>query len=383
MGFLKIFVGGDVVNYHQKDGEVVDAGLEELIQNVDYAVCNFEAPIHGFGKAASKIGPHHSQRPETINGLKKQGFDLLLLANNHIMDFGYDGLKATIDRANTVGMDAIGAGPDFESAYKPLIKEIGGLKIGMLNACEAQFGVIDYFREADEPGYAWINHCSIDESVSNLKRKCDYVIVFAHAGLENYSLPQKEWRVRYKTLCDAGADFIIGSHPHVPQGYERYKESVIFYSLGNFYFDSKNYIDKSDSSYSVILKLPLGSGGADFDLVYHHKEGDKTKLAFGTDSVDVQRLNGLLGVELYMDAHNEMSIETYYKNQEKLRLSVSKGYCYGSFLKTIKGILRRFLLGRKGVDKDMLQLHLLRNEAYYFATRHALELKCREKSKGE
>src|SRR5699024_540182 len=112
MSYASIFIGGDIVNYHQRDGKVIEKELESLVQKADYAVCNFEAPISGFGNPIPKSGPHHSQLPETIEGLKSQGFDLLLLANNHIMDFGYEGLKATIDRANQAKLETLGAGCD-------------------------------------------------------------------------------------------------------------------------------------------------------------------------------------------------------------------------------------------------------------------------------
>ena len=321
MGYSNIFVAGDVVNYHQEDGKVLDSELEGVVYDADYAVCNFEAPISGHGRPILKSGPHHSQRPETIDGLKDQGFDLLLLANNHIMDFGYEGLKATIDRAHQTGIETLGAGVDFESAYKPSIQEIGGLKVGMVNACEAQFGVLDYFRSHKEPGYSWINHHEIDQTVLRLKESCDYVIVFSHAGLENYPLPQKEWRIRYKALCEAGADAVIGSHPHVPQGYERYKNSLIFYSLGNFYFDSKKYIAKSDSTYSVILKLHHGCSKVDFDLVYHCKSGGKTRPASDFEKIEVEDLNALLEEEKYGPSHDEMSIQAYDRIVDNLRFS--------------------------------------------------------------
>lgn len=379
-----IFVAGDVVNYHQKDGRVIDYELEKVIYGADYSVCNFEAPVSGYGSPIPKSGPHHSQLPETVDGLKEQGFDLLLLANNHIMDFGYEALKATIDRAELVSIETVGAGHDFTSAYKPVVKDVNGLKVGMINACEAQFGVIDYFRSRNEPGYAWINHHEIDQAVMRLKEACDYVIVFSHAGLERYSVPQKEWRVRYKMLCDAGADVVIGSHPHVPQGYESYKKSFIFYSLGNFYFDSKNYLSSSDSTYSVMLNLSHKEPKVDFDLIYICKDGGKTRLATDNEEIDVRELNGMLEDGVYEAANDEMNIKAYRKIIRDLEFSFSKGLGSNHFKKNLKNFFKRhFLRNRRYVDKDVLQLHLLRNEAYYYAARHALEIKYREKCKNE
>ena len=379
-----IFVAGDVVNYHQKDGKVIDEELAEIVRGADYSVCNFEAPISGYGSPLLKSGPHLSQLPETVDGLKEQGFDLLLLANNHIMDFGYEALEATIDRARLFNIDVIGAGREFESAYKPLVKDVKGLKVGMINACEAQFGVIDYFRARSVPGYAWINHHEIDQTVMHLKKTCDYVIVFSHAGLENYAIPQKEWRLRYKALCDAGADVVVGSHPHVPQGYERYKNSVIFYSLGNFYFDSRNYLKKKDSTYSVLLKLSHKKSNVEFDLIYNCKEGGKTRLAAANEKIDIEGLNYLLEEGVYEEAHDEMSAKAYGRIVRDLEFSFSQDFGSSHFKRNFKNVIKRiFLRKRRYVDKEVLKLHLLRNEAYYFAARHALEIKYLEKHENE
>lgn len=376
-----IFIAGDVVNHHQKDGRVIDDELGKVVSEADYSVCNFEAPISGYGAPIPKSGPHISQIPETVNGLKEQGFDLLLLANNHIMDFGYEALEETIDRARLINIDVVGAGRDFESAYKPIIKDINGLKVGMINACEAQFGAIDYFRTRSAPGYAWINHHEVDQTIMRLKECCDYVMVFSHAGLENYSIPQKEWRLRYKVLCDAGADVVIGSHPHVPQGYESYKDSFIFYSLGNFYFDSGSYLYKNDSTYSVLLKLSHQESRVEFDLIYSCKAGGKTRLASDSEKIDIKNLNSLLEEGVYEAAHDEMSVKAYGRIIRDLEFSFSKGLGSNHFKKNLKNFFKRYVLrNRRYVDKDVLKLHLLRNEAYYYAARHALEVKYLEKA---
>lgn len=374
MGQATLFVGGDVLNYHQQDGKVVDSDLENIVRNADYAVCNFEAPVSGSGTPIRKSGPHHAQRPETVDGLKDSGFDLLLLANNHIMDYGCEGLQATIERARIVGIDTLGAGFDFASAYRPMIKSIGGVKIGMINACEAQFGVLDYYRDQDVPGYAWIYHREIDNMIDKLKYICDFVVVFAHAGLEHYSIPQKEWRTRYKALCDCGANVVIGSHPHVPQGYEYYNESLIFYSLGNLYFDSNTFRAKADSGFSVVLTLSSERETIDFDVVYHYKEAGKTKLAKEEVKVAVEELNALLVDAVYKEAHDEMCLQAYSKIVRKVRVAVSRGWYVGDLTESIKRSVRCFLLGRRALDKNALHLHLVRNEAYHFAVRHALEV---------
>jgi len=375
-----IFASGDVVNYNHSDGIICHDDLTEIIKFADYAVCNFEAPVKGFGDPRPKAGPHHNQCPRTIEGLKKQGFDLLLLANNHIMDYGPDALEATLNIARENGFDTIGAGLNFTDAYKPLVKEFDDVKIGMINACEAQFGVMDHFNRPTKAGYAWINHSLIDKNILKLKKRCDFIIVFSHAGLEHYYIPQKEWRDRYRHFCDLGADVVVGSHPHVPQGYEIYFNSLIFYSLGNFYFDSPKYKDKEDRSFSIMLHLEKGRMPT-FEPIFHYKNNGRVGIASLDKRVNLDNLCNMLIDEVeYEKAHDRMSIEAYESIiLPKLIFSIMPIPYNGNFKSTLRHLCS-LLLGRaRRTDKTLLQLHLLRNEAYYYAAKHALEVKAREK----
>lgn len=375
----KFFVCGDVVNCQNKDGLVCAPNFEVVVKSADYSICNFEAAIAGFGTRQPKSGSHIAQPASTVDGLKEQGFDLLLLANNHIFDYGKKGLVATLDAANKAGVDTLGAGVDQDSAYAPLIKEIDDIKIGIVNACEAQFGVIDHFDREEKAGYAWINHPKIDTTVLALKKECDFVIVCAHAGLENYDIPQKEWRIRYKHLCDLGADVIIGSHPHVPQGYEEHNESIIFYSLGNFYFDYSYTKDYKNASYSVMFDFQKNER-LHFEIIHHITKNRKVTISEADEEVDLSFLCGLLEDE-FSKKHDEMVLKAFEGVGGNLARAFSPIPSTGkTFKATGKEILATILGRRRAVNKDLLALHLLRNESYYFVARHALELKARGKN---
>ncbi len=367
-----LFICGDIVNIRNADGIICSDELADIIAGADCAVCNFEAPVSGFGSPRPKIGPHIAQFPETVEGLKKQGFDLLLLANNHIMDFGPEGLDATRERIAQAGLDCLGAGPDADAAYAPQIRTIAGLKVGMVNACEAQFGVLDHFAGEQEPGYAWINHPRIDTTILTLRRQCDFVIVFAHAGLENYPIPQKEWRARYRHFCDLGADAVIGSHPHVPQGYEEYRQSLICYSLGNFYFDFGKGKEPENRSFAVLLELEKGSAPR-LRPVHHCSSDGLVGLAPGGKQTDLPHLCGLLG-EPYAAEHDRMSLQAYEKIRKKLLVSMLPVPWDGSLKSMLRQIAHNLVRRKKPEDRRIRQLHIFRNEANYFAARHALEL---------
>jgi hypothetical protein len=371
---IKVFACGDVVNYENQTGILCGDKLSNIIKNADYSICNFEAPIQGYGVAIPKCGPHLHQNKNTLKGLKAQGFNLVLLANNHIMDYGYRGLEATIDAAQEAGLDVLGAGQDFKAAYEPVIKIIAGVKIGILNACEAQFGVIDHFERAESAGYAWINHPYIDNTILKLRKSCDFVLIFVHAGLENYQIPQKEWRARYKQLCDLGADAVVGSHPHVPQGYERHGNSLIFYSLGNFYFDYGYAVESENHSYAVMLELEKGEPPRFYPLEHATRNG---QVDLCDSSFNLMQLSEKLG-DGYIAEHEKMSLEAYRSIKRNL---ISSATCL-PFDGTFKGTLREMaatLLGRRAsARRNLTQLHYVRNETYHYAAKHALELLSRE-----
>lgn len=376
----ELFVCGDIVNYRNKDGLICDNSLEEIVQEADYSIGNFEAPVYSKGTPINKSGPHHYQRENTVKGLRQQGFDLLCLANNHIYDYGTEGLKKTIELASEEGLDTLGAGMNFEEAYTPLIKKINNITVGFINACEAQFGVLDYFSNVNQSGYAWINHREVDNLVIKLKEICDFVIVFSHAGLEHYNIPQKEWRNRYKQLCDLGADLIVGSHPHVPQGYEKHNSSYIFYSLGNFYFDSENYIHKRDDSYSLLINLSKNNS-ITFKPIFHHKENSKVCLSSPKEKINLDELNELLKQD-YRKLHNKMTLEVYNAHLKRNLIYSLLSLPYdGKLLTSFKRIVRKIIGRSKKQDKDVLALHLLRNETYHNVFQHALELSVKEKKR--
>lgn len=367
----RVFFSGDIVNTSSYN-PFISEELQSIIKNQDFSVCNFEAPIEGFGEKIQKAGPHISQKLDTIKYLKQAGFNLLLLANNHMYDYGETALAATIKEITNQDLNCVGAGLDYNTAYKALIKEINGIKIAFLNASEAQFGVLDETINNQESGYAWINHYLFDELVISSKKIADVVIVCAHAGLEDYPIPMDDWRKRYKRLCDLGADCIIGSHPHVPQGYEIYNNKPIFYSLGNFYFDNLSFKESPDFAYSVILDISIDA--IKFELVYHNKDNNQVQLTkLENIPFNINDLNDLLNDEI---AINKMYLDAYSKITRPFFASVYNSIISSdSFIVILKKILlKTLLLPSYKKRRELLLLHLNRNETYRWVTVRALQI---------
>ena len=216
----------------------IGVNLKYILDNGTYNIINCEAPcisVNVKKNAIKKSGPSHYQDIKTPEWLRKNKFNIISLSNNHIMDFGEEGLECTKEAFKH---DAIMGAGNWEEAYKPQIIECEGKTIAIYALTQYEFGTLaDRFTE--QKGVAWINHPEVIGRMLETRKQVDYLYVFAHAGVEILEQPLPEWRDVYKRFIDIGCDGVIGAHPHIVQGLEYYKGKPIVYSLGNFYFKSK------------------------------------------------------------------------------------------------------------------------------------------------
>lgn len=230
---IKIFIAGDFCVY-QPEKISLGERLKESIELSDIKVINFEGPLQ-VGKKHTASDFYLRQSHQSPKWLLNNGFNVIGLANNHAFDFGEEGLKATkkvFDDVLTIGCGR------WDEAYKVKSLKIKNKTIGFFSASSADLATLkDRWTDGDKYGCAWINHISVLSIIAEAKTRCDYLIVLPHAGVEYMDVPLPEWRDIYKSLIDAGADAVIASHPHVPQGFEMYVGKPIFYSLGNFVFE--------------------------------------------------------------------------------------------------------------------------------------------------
>ena len=172
--------------------------------------------------------------PKAVEGLKFAGFNILSLANNHIMNFGKAGLESTVKILDENNILHIGAGITEEDIYKPGIKNINGTKFAFF-AFTYNFDQRKSFGEIY--GVADMEIEKMKEIIGKAKLENDIMIVSMHAGTEYAISPNKQQKEFARSAIDAGADLVIGHHPHVVQTVEKYKNGYIIYSLGNFVFD--------------------------------------------------------------------------------------------------------------------------------------------------
>ena len=229
---VKVIIGGDFRAKETRD-LCFASELAELLKSSDIRVCNFEAPIEVDAPKALKAGPSIDQNADSAQFLLKSGFDVVLLANNHVMDYGEAGLMRTKKAFDSIV--TVGAG-DAKEAYSMKVVNTGEKRIGFLSLVQYEFGVLSS-KNSEGYGAAWINSPNVRDIIQEGKKEVDCLIVCPHAGIENVDAPLPEWRDVYRSFIRWGADVVVASHPHTPQGWEIYDGHYIFYSLGNLFFD--------------------------------------------------------------------------------------------------------------------------------------------------
>ena len=200
----------------------------------NYKIFNLEAPI--IDKASNpsyKTGPNLYLKSNALNPFLNMKNCIFSLANNHIMDFGDQGLENTIKECDKRKIKTFGAGLTSEKSSEPLIIKINDKKIGLINIAEKEFGI----SINTKAGYNYVDEIKNYYEIKNLKSIVDYVIVIYHGGHEYNHIPSPNLVKRLRYLSDIGADYIICHHSHVYSGYEFYNNKYIFYGLGNFVFD--------------------------------------------------------------------------------------------------------------------------------------------------
>lgn len=233
--------------------------LVALLKKSDYAICNLEGSFVADGaEPIKKAGPHVFNSSLAIDFLKELGVDCAALANNHIMDYGANSFRYTVKILGENGIKTFGAGLSFEEAYRPFIISKDNEKICVINACQAEFGVLKpSANECGElAGYAWINSPNIKSLIKKNLAACDKVVLFVHAGMEDQIIPLPEWKQVFHDFADIinGRGAIILAHPHIVQGYEIYNDTPIFYSLGNFSFYKEELKDNIEWNRGLVVE---------------------------------------------------------------------------------------------------------------------------------
>ncbi|MBU1166957.1 CapA family protein [Patescibacteria group bacterium] len=239
-----LVAGGDIMLSRHVGTKIRAAGdnahsfknIASIFSDADIAFANFEAPFYDQGPPVTK-GMVFKAEPETIEGLELAGFDMLSLANNHFGNQGRKGMEYTYQHLSDNNINYCGAGMNSSEAHAPAMIERNDLKFAFL--CYNGIPPESYAADADTPGLAWAQTTTeqVTADVKAAKEVADVVIVSMHHGTEYVVDPVWEQKAIAHAAIDAGAETVIGHHPHVVQKVEKYNDKLIVYSLGNLVFD--------------------------------------------------------------------------------------------------------------------------------------------------
>lgn len=236
-----------------EDEQLLSEQVLEFFRSADHTVAEVEGALIKAEDDGSRGVFFHSMDPQAVSVLNKIHADIWSVGNNHIMDAGRDGVISTRSLAAENGCRTIGAGLDIREASEPVYLDgaggIGIFCVAYMAECIPATGT--------EPGILrWDDLDTIAKRIAEIKKRCRWCIVAAHGGEEFASMPNPYTRDRYLKYLELGADVVVGHHPHVTENYEILENGkAVFYSLGNFIFDTDYQRAHLYTEIGVLLKL--------------------------------------------------------------------------------------------------------------------------------
>lgn len=319
---MQLLIAGDLVPtksnialFNKADTKsILGEELHSLWDSTDMRIFNLEAPLTDKDSPIAKCGPNLIAPTSTINGIKALNPSLIILANNHILDQGKQGLNSTRDILDRNNIPFVGVGDDLSEANKPYIVQQEGLKIGVYNCAEHEFTIAT----EKTPGANPFDPLESLDHIHNLKEECDYVIVFYHGGKEHYRYPSPYLQKVCRKMAQKGADLVICQHSHCIGCFENYEDSTIVYGQGNFIFD---YSDSEYWQTSLLIKVEI-KDGLNIEYIPIVKKENVIRLAEGKVVQEVisafhKRSEEILKEGFIQEQYKEFaekSIENYLRN---------------------------------------------------------------------
>ncbi|CEQ16695.1 CapA family protein [Paraclostridium sordellii] len=239
--------------------------VSKIYKDSDYISGNFENAVLTKEKSNYTTADkyiHLNSTEKSVEALSQQHFDVVTLANNHVYDYGENGLRDTINILEKYNIDYIGAGENIDQASKYNVKSVNGVEIANIGISDTIAPEFTAYKE--KPGIVTTKDDAHLKIIKYANKECDLVVVNIHWG-DEYSFKESEYQRKLaQDMIDMGADIIIGHHPHVLHPIETYKDGIIFYSLGNFVFDQ----GWSRTKDSIIVNYKLDKyGNGEFEVI--------------------------------------------------------------------------------------------------------------------
>jgi poly-gamma-glutamate synthesis protein (capsule biosynthesis protein) len=242
----------------------------DYLRAADITVGNLECVMSTMGQPVPNKPYHFRCDPKGFGRLNAAGFDIVSLANNHSGDFGQGAYSDMLAQLPAHGLTPIGGGKNLATAHQPAIVTVRSTTVGFLAYCE--IGPFSFAATRTSPGHAWLDPALMRDDIVSLRPHVDYLIVFMHWGVEYSQAESGHQQTVARQAIEAGADFVVGAHPHVIQPTQTLAGKPVVYSLGNFVFDQ---MWSDDVRRGNVLALTLrGSQLVDWKLRQSYITGD-------------------------------------------------------------------------------------------------------------
>lgn len=357
------FFGNNLSKKELNQKDILFNDFAPIINNSKLAITNLESvildPRASYShKRIAKTGPHIYSEPQTLRALKEIGFKMVTLANNHIMDYGTEGLANTLTELKKNSIEYIGAGLSREERSRPYV--YSDKRISILNFCENEWSAA----YGNEAGANPLNIISNYQDITAQKVISDLVIVILHGGNEFYNLPSPKFRDTCRLFIHFGADYVVCHHTHTYSGYEKYGDGYIFYGLGNFYFTKKRINPQDSWYYGYAIKIYTELNTKSFELIPYYQnafEGGIRLLSPKESIIFFEKIAELNEI-IIDDVKLDQKFEEYAQKISKQYLAYLQPYNNKYFTALFKwGFLPSLLSKGKG----NLLLNLIRCESHH------------------
>lgn len=350
--------------YGYNGNSVFDEKIKSLVKKSGLVVGNLECPSTKSNSPITKCGPVLKAEPEDIVYLKEFGFDVLSLANNHILDYGEDAVKETINCLKNIGIECFGAAENEAESKRAYVTEVNGKEVGILSFAEAEFNLA----RGDNPGANHFDPYTSFDDISTLKKQCDYVIVLYHGGIEHYINPSPLLQKKCRKMAESGADLVLCQHSHCIGTCEMIDGATIIYGQGNAAF-----------------------GYRDGNIAWN--EGFIVCVSLDDNSVSLKLMNAVEdGIVLASDTDSQKRIEQMKKDSEKVNDPVFIKEEWNMFCTQLEALDLALLFGKNRVfnkinrilnnklikllynsRKQMITMNMIRCESHHEVVQTILE----------
>ncbi|MCM1091683.1 MAG: CapA family protein [Butyrivibrio sp.] len=349
---IKLMIGGDIVPTESnslffccpEQGKLVDEGIENLLKQADYRIFNLETPLTGSRRRATKFGPSLSAEKECVRGLQELGTDFVTLANNHILDYGEEGLCDTMETLRNAGIEFAGAGRDLFAAAKPFYADVKECRIGIYACAEHEFSIAG----EKTPGANPFDPLESLDQIASMKKECDYLVVLYHGGKEFYRYPTPWLKKVCEKCVEKGADLVLCQHSHCIGAMQEYQGATIIYGQGNFLFDRKS--DEFWDS-GLLIGVELENGRAEVHCYPIIKESGRVRLAGEQEGALL--LDGLR--QRTSEIEQEENVEKLYSDYANTRRNAYLQAFLGKRARSFGFRLWNRLMGRRLIQRQFSQ----------------------------